>query len=428
MSEVKIIGGFPSGVITPPPSKSLCHRAVICAALSEGESAIENFGRSDDVDATLNGVRALDLAESTLEGDVLRIRPKPAADASSGGPARPAKVVDCGESGSTLRFLLPIAALGQCPAVFTGRGRLLERPLDVYAKIFNKFNEFAEDGSKFIQEPGRVLIKGPLKNGKFILPGNVSSQFVSGLLLALPLLDGDSEIRLSTQLESSRYVEMTTSVMRRFGVDVDASGTSYFVGGGRRYRAAHYKIEADYSQASFFLAAAALGLDVRVSGLNPDSVQGDIAMLGILRDMGADVVWRGGVVSVHAKTLSAVTVDAREIPDLVPPIASLCCFCDGTSEIVNAGRLRLKESDRLSALAGELGKLGAKVVETDDSLLITGVNRLKGGDADARGDHRIAMAMAVASIRADGPVSLTGWQSVNKSYPGFWDDFEGGRR
>jgi 3-phosphoshikimate 1-carboxyvinyltransferase len=390
---------------------------VICAALSEGESSIENFGRSDDVDATLNGVRALGLAESILEGGALRIRPKPKIEAFSCGSARE---VDCGESGSTLRFLLPVAALGQYLAVFTGRGRLLKRPLDVYAKLF------AAAGSKFIQEADRVIAKGPLKSGKFVLPGNVSSQFVSGLLLALPLLNGDSEIRLSTPLESGRYVEMTASVMRRFGVEVDTSGTSYFVGGGQRYRAVRYKIEADYSQAAFFLAAAALGLDVRVSGLNPDSVQGDMAMLSILREMGADVAWRDGVVSVRAGTLSAVTVDAREIPDLVPPIASLCCFCEGTSEIVNAGRLRLKESDRLSALAGELGKLGAKVAETDSSLFITGAHRLKGGEADARGDHRIAMAMAVASIRCDGPVSLSGWQSVNKSYPGFWNDFEGG--
>jgi 3-phosphoshikimate 1-carboxyvinyltransferase len=248
------------------------------------------------------------------------------------------------------------------------------------------------------------------------------------LLLALPLLDGDSEIRLSTPLESGRYVDMTIDVMRRFGVDAGASGTSYFVKGGQRYRAARCKIEADYSQASFFLAAAALGLDVRVGGLNPDSVQGDAAMLRVLREMGAEAAWKDGVVSIRAETLCAVTVDAREIPDLVPPIAALCCFCDGTSEIVNAGRLRLKESDRLSALASELGKLGASVAETGDSLSITGVKRLKGGSVDAWGDHRVAMALAVASIRCDGPVSLTGWQSVNKSYPGFWRDFEGGCR
>jgi 3-phosphoshikimate 1-carboxyvinyltransferase len=312
--------------------------------------------------------------------------------------------------------------LGQEPVVFTGRGRLLKRPLDAYAKVF------ADAGSEFTQEPDRVIARGPLKNGRFALPGDVSSQFISGLLLALPLLDGDSEIRLSTPLESGRYVEMTIEVMRRFGVGANASGTSYFVEGSRRYRAARCKIEADYSQASFFLAAAALGLDVSVGGLNPDSVQGDIAMLRILREMGADVVWRDGVVSVRAEALSAVRVDAREIPDLVPPIASLCCFCEGTSEIVNAGRLRLKESDRLGALASELGKLGAKVTESGDALSITGVNRLKGGEVDAWGDHRIAMAMAVASIRCDGPVSLRGWQNVSKSYPGFWRDFEGGCR
>jgi 3-phosphoshikimate 1-carboxyvinyltransferase len=396
---------------------------VICAALADGESVIENFGRSDDVDATLNGVRSLGFADSFQEENVLRIRPRRGTEPRSRGSA---KEVDCGESGSTLRFLLPIAALGQNidaePAVFKGRGRLFERPLEVYSKIFT---EFAKAGSEFIQEFDRVIVKGPLKNGEFVLPGDVSSQFISGMLLALPLLDGDSEIRLSTPLESGKYVEMTVEVMKSFGVDIEASERSYFVRGGQGYRAARYKIEADYSQAAFFLAAAALGRDVRVSGLNPDSVQGDAAMLRVLRGMGAEVTWKDGVVSVRADTLSAVTVDAREIPDLIPPIASLCCFCQGTSEIVNAGRLRLKESDRLSALAAELGKLGAKIVETDRSLSITGAERLKGGKVDAWGDHRVAMAMAVAAVRCDGPVSLTGWQSVNKSYPGFWRDFEG---
>jgi 3-phosphoshikimate 1-carboxyvinyltransferase len=254
----------------------------------------------------------------------------------------------------------------------------------------------------------------------------VSSQFVSGLLLALPLLDGDSELRLTTPLESRRYVDMTIDVMRRFGVRVESGDSLYTISGGQRYRSTSYRVEADYSQAAFFLAASALGRDVEVSGLAPDSLQGDSAILRVLREMGAEILWRDGTISVRAGRLCAVTVDAREIPDLVPPIAALCCFCEGASRVVNAGRLRLKESDRLQALSTELRKLGADIEESEESLSIRGAERLRGGVVDAWGDHRIAMSMAVAAIRCDGPVSLSGWRSVNKSYPGFWLDFEGG--
>jgi 3-phosphoshikimate 1-carboxyvinyltransferase len=416
--DVKVVRSFPQGVITPPPSKSLSHRAAICSALAGEGSVIENFGLSEDIEATLSGVRALGLAETRLEGDVLLSGPTGAA----GLPRDSDRVVDCGESGSTLRFLLPIAALDGRRTIFTGSDRLLQRPLDVYARIFD------ESGVSFIRERGRTIVHGALRSGSYTLAGDSSSQFVSGLLLALPLLDGDSELRLSTPLESRQYVNLTMDVMRRFGVEIEEGDAFYLARGGQRYRPACYRVEADYSQAAFFLAAAALGLDVKVAGLNPESLQGDRAMLRILRDAGAEIVWEGGVAGVRAGRLSAVTVDAREIPDLVPPAAALCCFCEGTSRIVNAGRLRLKESDRLRALATELRKLGALVEETDDSLSITGASRLRGGSVDAWGDHRIAMSMAVAAIRCETPVSISGWRSVNKSYPGFWRDFEGDDR
>jgi 3-phosphoshikimate 1-carboxyvinyltransferase len=399
---------------------------------------IENFGRSEDIDATLEGIRALGLGELRLEGGVLRAEGNPfrategfkEAFSSASFSSEP-RVVDCKESGSTLRFLLPLAALDGGRTVFRGQGRLLRRPLDVYEKIF------AEAGAFFAQKPEGVLAQGPLRGGSYVLPGNVSSQFVSGLLLALPLLEKDSEIRLSTCLESRSYVDLTLDVMARFGVEVEVSdagaagGPLFRIPGGQFYRPARYRVEADYSQAAFFLASSALGGDVEVANLNPASLQGDRAILRVLQEMGAEIFWRetpggggrGDTVSVRASRLSPVTVDVRETPDLVPPIAVLCCFCDGTSHIVNAGRLRLKESDRLRALATELGKLGAEVEETEDSLSITGAPRLKGGLVDAWGDHRIAMALAAAALRCDSPVLLTGWRSVNKSYPEFWSDW-----
>jgi 3-phosphoshikimate 1-carboxyvinyltransferase len=449
-SAAKIISRFPKGEITPPPSKSLSHRAVICALLAgmnaadvlsspfrpltlnpssalAGGGCVENFARSDDVDATLAGMSALTGIETRLDGNTLRLSEHVGATAPGRpnitAPDRPN--IDCDESGSTLRFLLPIAAAVGRGAVFTGRGRLLHRPLEAYEKVF------AEGGAIFERDDERVTVKGPLKSGSYSLPGDVSSQFVSGLLLALPLLDGGSEVRVSAPLESKQYVDMTIGVMAAFGVGVEADCDTggeliYRVRGGQRYRPARFRVEADFSQAAFFLAAAALGADVRVAGLSPESAQGDKVILDALREAGASVIWKDGVVSVSAsKRLSAITFDARDAPDLVPPVAALCCFCDGVSRIVNAARLRLKESDRLRALTSELRKLGAEAEESGDSLSITGAERLKGGGADAWGDHRIAMAVAAAAIRCDNPVQLTGWGSVSKSYPNFWRDFEG---
>jgi 3-phosphoshikimate 1-carboxyvinyltransferase len=409
---LKEIRGFPKGVVTPPPSKSLSHRAVICAALADGESVIENLGCSDDIEATLSCVKIL-LGAGFEPGGAFG---RDGQGKSSEGEGVP---VGCGESGSTLRFMLPVAALGSRRVVFSGKGRLFARPLDIYEGIFRAA------GATYEQGAGRVAVKGPLRSGEYVVPGDVSSQFVSGLLLALPLLDGDSSIRLSSPLESSGYVDMTIDVMRRFGVEVWREGPLYLVKGGQRYRPARYRVEADYSQAAFFLVSAALGRGVEVSGLDSESIQGDRAILSVLGDAGAEILWKEGAVSVRAGKLSPLTVDAREIPDLVPPIAVLCCFCDGTSRIANAGRLRLKESDRLHALAAELGGLGARVKEGVDYLEITGSESLAGGDADACGDHRIAMALAVAAIRCKGRVRLSGWRSVAKSYPGFWRDFEG---
>jgi 3-phosphoshikimate 1-carboxyvinyltransferase len=407
-TDARIINRFPSGVITPPPSKSLCHRAVICAALARGESVIRNVVLSEDVEATLQGVEALG-AEWQLSDGVLRVR---------GGEDRRADLINCVESGSTLRFLIPVAALADRETIFRGKGRLLVRPMDAYSSVF------AGTDTKFSHTQREIRVRGPLRGGTFSLPGDVSSQFVSGLLFALPLTEPDSEIRLESPLESRQYAEMTADVMRHFGVETSAGAMVFSVRGGQRYKPSDYTVETDYSQAAYFLGAAALGLPVKCAGLSAESRQGDRAILRILVEMGAKIVQRGDVVSVYADRLDPVTVDARENPDLIPPVAALCCYCEGTSRIVNAGRLRLKESDRLHALAEELGKLGAHIKESNDALVIEGVRALKGGRADAHHDHRIAMSVALASIRCTEEVSLIGWHNVDKSYPGFWDDFE----
>lgn len=421
----KAIQRFPRGTVIPPASKSLCHRAVICAALasqnSTKESRVLNLDRSDDIDATIAGMSALYGVETRFSA-IKKELSIAQANVGAENKRSAASVIDCNESGSTLRFLLPIAALAAKETVFTGRGRLLQRPLGIYADIF------ARAGVKFVQSGQEARVRGPLKAGVYFMPGNVSSQFISGLLFALPLAQGDSEIHLTTPLESRQYVDLTVDVMRHFGIEIREEPLCYYVRGNQRYCSADYTVEADYSQSAFFLAAAALGQPVHVAGLQKQSRQGDRAILNVIQDMGAFVSWQDDTVCVTADKLTAVTIDAREIPDLVPPIAALCCFCDGTSHIINAGRLRLKESDRLHALAAELTKLGANITEHADALEITGAPTLRGGIVDAWGDHRIAMAMATASIRCQTPVILSGWNSVAKSYPGFWHDFETGAK
>jgi 3-phosphoshikimate 1-carboxyvinyltransferase len=302
--------------------------------------------------------------------------------------------------------------------------------MDVFKRIF------LQQGLTFEQGPTFLHIGGQLKAGEFELPGDVSSQFISGLLFALPLLDGDSEITLTAPLESADYVAMTIDVMASFGVDVvtKEDATGWRVSGNQSYRSSKYRVETDWSQAAFFLGAAALGLDVYTDGLNPDSLQGDRRIMNILTDMGA---YLDGEMRAFPKRetctisvfppedgLQAVTVDVSDIPDLVPPIAAIACYCDGTTRLTGARRLRMKESDRLHALAVELSKLGAKITEEADALIIEGQAQLKGGAVDAWGDHRIAMALALAAIGCTEPVRLTGWESVQKSYPQFWTDFQ----
>lgn len=411
--EIKL---FPAGTVTLPPSKSLSHRALICAALAaaNGEnSKIYQLGQSVDIGATTACMQNLcaDIAKANEEG-LFSVGPKKAKTPQT-------NTLYCAESGSTLRFLIPIAAMLGKEFNFTGQGRLLQRPLGVYKDVF------AQSGAFFKQTQDMVSLKGPLAAGTYCLPGDVSSQFLSGLILALPLAQKDSRLVLTSPLESAAYVNLTISVMQNFGVFVSREKDGNFhIPGGQKYRGATYTVEADYSQAAFFLGAAALGRPVACAGLSQNSLQGDFAILSILQKMGCNITWENGLVKASAPFLKAATIDVREIPDLVPPLAVLCSFAKGTSHIVNAARLRFKESDRLMAMAKELAALGAEIKENKDSLVITGKTSLQGGMANAHADHRIAMASALAAIGCTGTVSLSGWQSVEKSYPNFWDDFE----
>lgn len=415
MDWLTVYPGLLRGSVTPPPSKSLAHRAILCAALAGGLSEIGPVQPSDDIRATLGCACALG-AEVKWRGNCVQVR------GTGGKSAVQSARMDCGESGSTLRFLVPLALAMGVNAGFTGRGNLGKRPLSPYETICRAQGlgfEHPEDATLPLQVSGR------LKSGKFTLPGDVSSQFVTGLLLALPLLEGDSEIEIQGALQSRGYIDLTLSAMKAFGVEVECpSEGRYRVPGGQSYRARDYQVEADFSQAAFFLCAGALGAQVDVLGLRRDSLQGDRAVIPMLRELGALVEWKGEALSARPGNMRGAVLDAAQCPDIMPELALVAALCPGHSRIVNAARLRIKECDRLHAIAQELNRLGGKVVEFQDSLEIDGVEMLEGGvQADSFSDHRMAMMLAIASQKCRLSISIRNPGCVSKSYPGFFDDF-----
>ena len=393
------------GSVTVPPSKSMAHRALLCAGLAAGTTQIQGILPSQDMEATCRALTALG-ASIARQGSLARVQ------GVAGRPKAPQGPVDCGESGSTLRFLIPAFALASAPARLTGRGRLPQRPLGPYGAIFHG------QGLPFAQDETGVSFQGPLAPGDYGLPGDVSSQFISGLLFALPLLPGDSHIRIQPPFESRGYVNMTLQVMDAFGVQAAfLDGLTLRVPGNQRFTApaAPFLVEGDDSQAAFFLTLDAILGDVSVAGLSPRSIQGD-------RVMGEILARCGHVPGQPPRPLAPFVADLGDCPDLGPILMTLGLFCQGESRLLNAGRLRLKESDRGTAMAQELGKLGGQASLAGDEIRIR-QSRLRPGPAlSSHGDHRIAMALAVAALGARIPVEIQGAEAVEKSYPDFWKD------
>ena len=390
------------GTITPPPSKSQAHRLIIAAALADGESVLSNVAFSQDILATLSCMEQLGARWEKIDGSTIRVQ-----GLAAGAPVLQKDGMphfDCGESGSTLRFLIPIALAVAGGGVFSGRGRLMERPQKPY------FDLFEEKGISWEQKDGTLTVRGTLESGTFLLPGNVSSQFFTGLLYALPLLDGASRITATTALESESYIAMTMDALKGCGVAVDVlegKQGSFFVPGAQRYAPTQRRVEADWSQAGFWYAAMALGNLVDVTGMSENSRQGD----QVVADAFVKLCRSGDV-----------ELDVADCPDLVPPLAAMAAVRKGTTSIVHAARLRIKESDRLSAVTAVMNALGAHIEELHDGLVICGLETLCGGvSVDACNDHRIAMMAAVAATRCKEPVTIEG---VRKSYPNFWEDYE----
>ncbi len=416
-----------SGSLPAIPSKSYAHRHLIAAALSREPVLVRFQGGSDDIEATCRVVEALGARVERLPGTGVRVTP---VDRSA-MPAAP--VLDCGESGTTQRYIVPVAAALGCGAVVTGRGRLPKRPLAPLS------TELRRQGIAIENEGTPELrLTGKLEPGSYAIPGNVSSQFVGGLLFALSILEGPSTLEVTESFESVPYVRMTLEVLRDCGAEIEESTAPSglplwrIAGKGTLFGASEARVEGDWSNAAFWLCAGALapegGEGIALSGLNPGSLQGDRRVAEILRRMGAEVTVEEGLIRSKrgCGPLHGIEINAAQIPDLVPVLAVTAAAAEGTTVFTNAGRLRIKESDRLQSTAALLRVLGVAHEELPEGLVVHGLGdpkRFSGGEAASFNDHRIAMAAAVAGSVAGGPVRILGAEASSKSYPRFFEDF-----
>ncbi|MDW5299716.1 MAG: 3-phosphoshikimate 1-carboxyvinyltransferase [Sedimentibacter sp.] len=404
MDSIKITPAKLNGIIYAPSSKSMSHRAIICASLcNEGESIIKNIILSEDIKATIDGMKQLGAEIEIIKGKTISLSIK-------GNNRNISKAyINCRESGSTLRFLIPIGLMLSDECVFNGSGKLVERPLDVYYNIFEQDNIYYETNNGKLP----LTVRGNLQGGCYEVTGSISSQFITGLFFALPLLNKDSTIIIKDKLESKGYIDLTLEILKKFNIFIENIDYKKFkIKGNSEYKSTNYNVEGDYSQGAFFLVAKEIGNNVECLGLEKNSLQGDKEI--------ADIIRR------YHEASEEIIIDASQIPDLVPILAVLASLKDGiTTKIINAERVRIKESDRLKAISTELKALGADIEELSDGLLIKGKKSLKGNvTVKSWNDHRIAMSLAIAATRCDGHIILQDYKAVNKSYPEFWTDYK----
>ena len=371
-------------------SKSHAHRLLICSFLARRPLSLDGMDISADIRATYECLNALSEGKHEL---------------------------DCGESGSTLRFLLPVISALGAETELHGHGRLPSRPLSPLIE------ELEKNGATFSSHSLPIKTGGRLKAGSYTLPGDISSQYISGLLFALPLLEGDSTVTVTGKTESAAYIDMTIDALRAFSIEIERTPHGFFVAGNQQYKArGNSDIQGDWSNAAFFLCAGALGGDVTVTGLDRSCSQSDRAVFELLSGFGAETSEDGGI-RVSDGSLSPMKIDVSPCPDLFPVLAVTACAAKGDTVLYNAARLRIKESDRIDATAKLIRALGGKVTEGSDFLIVHGSGFLDGGTADSFNDHRIAMAAATASCICRNNVVIRDAQAVSKSYPKFFEDF-----
>ena len=420
--KIKIKPSTLNGTIEIPPSKSYSHRAVIAAALAESKdnrkSKIDNLKFSVDITTTTdimeNWGAKINREESSLEivGNSGKVVPRD-------------KYVQCNESGSTIRFLIPIGITNENELIFDGKGKLVDRPLDSYYRIFDEQEIFYKN------ENGKLPleVKGKLKAGNYEIDGNISSQFITGLLYALPLLDGDSKLIINKNLESKGYIDLTMEILKLAGIKIKNNDyKSFEIKGNQKYKPFDYTVEGDYSQVAFWIVAGIISAnrdnEIKCLHVNKNSLQGDREIIEIVERMGAKLEIFDDYLIVKPSKTKGTVIDISQCPDIAPILTVLGALSEGETRIINGERLRIKESDRITSIKTELNKLGANVSEEGDSLIIQGVERFNGGvTVNAWNDHRIAMSLAIASSRCEKEIVLEEAESVRKSYPHFWDDF-----
>lgn len=428
--KIKLIPSILNGTIEIPPSKSYSHRAIIAAALAkknrnvnsdvkEYDSVIDNLKYSVDISTTT------DIAEnwgSEVErGDnYLKI-------IGNNGKVTPKiEYTECNESGSTIRFMIPIGLTSYNKITFGGKGKLVDRPLDTYYKIFD------EKGIKYVNNDGKLplTVEGELPYGEYNIEGNISSQFITGLLYSLPLLKGDSVLNITTNLESKGYVDLTLEILKMANIDIiNRNYKSFEIKGNQEYKPFNYTVEGDYSQVAFWIVAGIISSnstnEIKCLHINKNSLQGDKEVINIVKKMGANLEIFDNYIVVKPSKTRGTIIDISQCPDIGPILTVLAALSEGETKIINAERLRIKESDRITSIKTELNKIGANVEEVGDSLVINGVKEFVGNsEVSSWNDHRIAMSLAIASTRCINPIVLEGANSVTKSYPHFWDDFK----
>ena len=395
------------GELSPPPSKSVLHRYIIASSLAKGVSKIENISFSEDIIATIEAMKKLGANIEQKENYLL-------IDGSDTFKNLNENIeIDCNESGSTLRFLFPLSIVEENKVLFKGRGKLFKRPMTPYFENFEKY----KIKHSYIDE-NKILLEGKLKAGIYEIDGNISSQFITGLLFSLPLLDGKSKIIINRKLESSNYIDISLDCLSKFGIKIiNNSYQEFVIEGNQSYRAGNYRTEADYSQAAFFLVANAIGSKIKINDLSEDSLQGDKKIIDYISEIDK---WN---------SKDTLVLDGSETPDIIPILSLKAAVSGKKIEIVNVERLRIKESDRLKATVEELSKLNFDLIEKKDSILINSREALKANKNEkivslsAHSDHRIAMMIAIAATCYDGEILLDNLDCVKKSYPNFWEVF-----
>lgn len=412
MANMNVITLFPTGLqgrLSSPTSKSLTHRALICAALAKGKSTITNVVMSEDIRATLFALEQIG-AKFDIKDQNIEVR----GIKNLRAPNQP---IDCNESGSTLRFLIPLLSLTNKSVEFTGKESLLTRPQDVYKSVFE------EDEIEFLHTPQKIMVNGSIKARKYTIDGSISSQFFTGLMFALPLLKDDSYITIAGTLESEGYIDLTMDILEKYGVTIHAIENGYYIPGNQSYTPFDYTVEGDYSQAAFFLVGGILNGSLAIDNLPHESLQGDKEIIEIIKHMKGRLIYTENGFVANKSNTSGIKIDISNCPDLGPIVALLGCLSKGTTTIVNASRLRIKESDRIESTVNALQALGANIKAEGDDIIIRGKNSLEGGTVDSQNDHRIAMMASIAALVCENEVVLHGANAVNKSYPHFFDDY-----